>query len=447
MHTIDLRNWHVVRRLGVLAILAAMSLAPAPAWGQLFGRPVSQPFFDFPNWARFSDCRPKPLAWGYDPFPDYGPVDCACDMPPTVACEVDFVAHRPSDWYAMAEFAPLTLDYQDGYKIAQVGPTAVSPFGPTVLTTNDLNPEFDAGGKFTLGRRVFDCYRIEATYLGSYDWQSSAIATNSDLSVPEIPAVPGIDFNEDGDFADPSDTPPIPAVPANPASVGNLSTFLSGFPNPAVDYFDGNFAASIAFESSFHSVEANIRYYAAMPPGPFDVSYLVGFRHLRINEQFNFVGQSQFLPASGVVADITNDLQVNTENELYGLQIGIQAQCLKTTRWWLDVDLKGGIYNNSTSVVTDFSQINVGGADAFGGGSAVSDRTAWVGDFTVALNWQMTPNCAFRVGYQGIFISGLALAPDNAVNNADLVLTDVVRLDDGGELAYHGPTIGLIWMR
>jgi hypothetical protein len=33
------------------------------------------------------------------------------------------------------------------------------------------------------------------------------------------------------------------------------------------------------------------------------------------------------------------------------------------------------------------------------------------------------------------------------VNNADLVLTDVVRLDDGGELAYHGPTIGLIWMR
>ncbi|MCI0358957.1 MAG: BBP7 family outer membrane beta-barrel protein [Planctomycetaceae bacterium] len=429
MHTNLPRDTHVVRRLGVLALVAvlafgAIALWPATAWGQLYGRPVAQPCFDFPNWARWSHCRPGPLPWGYEVFPDYGPVDCAYGHD-SVACEVDFVAHRPSDWYAMAEFAPLTLDYQEGFKIAQVGPTAATPFGPTVLTTNDLRPEFDAGGKFTLGRRIFDCYRIEGTYLGLYDFQDVAIVTNTDLSIP------GVDLNDDGDFTDAGESAPIPA------SIGNLSTFLSGFADPAVPGLDANTQVAIAFESSFQSAEFNVRYYAAMPPGPFDVSYLVGFRYLRIHEQFNFVGEAVF------PAVVTNDLQVNTENDLYGVQIGIQALCLKTTRWWLDVDIKGGIYNNSTSVLTDFQQTGSPG----GGGFVERDRTAWVGDITVALNWQMTPTCAFRVGYQGIFINGLALAPDNAINNADLILTDTARLDDSGELAYHGPTIGLVWVR
>ena len=38
-----------------------------------------------------------------------------------------------------------------------------------------------------------------------------------------------------------------------------------------------------------HSGEVNLRYWADMPPGPFDVSYLVGARYMRINEQYNFV--------------------------------------------------------------------------------------------------------------------------------------------------------------
>ena len=126
MHTNLARGTHVVRRLGVLALLAtaalaAVALSPATAWGQLYGRPVAQPFFDFPNWARWSDCRPGPLAWGYDVFPGYGPIDCgACDMPDSVACDVDFVAHRPSTWYASADFVPMTMDYGSDTAIARV---------------------------------------------------------------------------------------------------------------------------------------------------------------------------------------------------------------------------------------------------------------------------------------------------------------------------------------
>jgi hypothetical protein len=399
MHTIDSRNWHVVRRLGVLAILAAMSLAPAPAWGQLFGRPVAQPFFDFPNWARWSDCRPKPLAWGYDPFPGYGPTDCACDMPPSVACPGDWVAHRPSTWYATADYAPLTLDYLDGFPIASIGPT-----GPVVLSSEDLRPEFDSGAKVTVGRRIFDCYRIEGTYMGSYDWQDFRVVTNDDLN----------------DGLEP----------------GNLSTFLSDFADPAIDGLDGNSLVEASFESSMHSAEINLRYWADMPPGPFDVSYLVGVRHMRINEQFNFFSESA-LPGPG---GTENDLQFNTENNMWGLQIGIQGSCLKTARWWLDLDLKGGIYNND--MLLDSSFIQNGTETAL---STERARTSWVGDISVVANWQMTPQCTFRIGYQCLFVNGIALAQEQDVGP---LFTDTPGpIDDAGRLCYHGPLIGLTWMR
>src|SRR5687768_5008855 len=111
-------------RLAILALFAGLCMAPATALGQLYGRPVAQPFFDFPTWARFSDCRPGPLPWGYDVFPEYGPLDCPCDMPPSVACPGDWVAHRPSTWYASADFAPLTIDHLRGFDLVSAPPDA-----------------------------------------------------------------------------------------------------------------------------------------------------------------------------------------------------------------------------------------------------------------------------------------------------------------------------------
>ena len=88
-----------------LAILLALALAsPAaaqstqPVWWpamSLYGRPVSQPFFEFPTWARFSYCRPAPLAWGYDPFVNYQPCDGAMGYN-TINCPGGFVAHVPA---------------------------------------------------------------------------------------------------------------------------------------------------------------------------------------------------------------------------------------------------------------------------------------------------------------------------------------------------------------
>jgi hypothetical protein len=393
-----------------IALLLAGSLLPLAmansAQGQfLYGRPVAQPCFDFPTWARFSNCRPGPMAWGYEVFPDYGPRDCACNdcgVPPSVACPGDFVAHRPTDWYATADLAPLTIDYGDGFVVARI------PEGPVVLTTNDLRPEFDSGGKFTIGRRIFDCYRIEGTYLGAYDWEDQRLVTNDEL-------------NEDD-------------------GVGNLSTFLSGFADPPIPGLDGNNLVSIAMQSSMQSAEINVRYWANMPPGPFDVSYLVGARYFRIRDQFNFFGQAD-VDGDPPFDDTTNDVQFNTANDMWGVQLGIAGAFLKTTRFWCDFDLKGGIYSNEASQTTSYLLDGV----EQGPFSVTRNRTSWVGDLSIVGNWQMTPRIVLRAGYQAIFMNGVVMGQDQV--QSPLVNNIPGPIDDAGNVAYHGPILGLTWIR
>jgi hypothetical protein len=391
---------HCLAALIVLAFAAPLAAqSTQPVWWppfSMYGHPVSQPFFDFPTWARYSYCRPAPLAWGYDPFPDYGPCDPGAAMGyPSVACPGNFVAHRPSAWYGSADFAPLTVDHLDGFPLARLGPT-----GPVALSTEDLRTEFAAGGKYTIGRRIFDCYRVEGTYLGFHSWNDQRLVTNND--------------------------------PFALGGTGNLSTFLSGFADPPTAGLDGaNFVAA-SIRSEFQSGEFNVRYWGDMPPGPLDVSFLVGVRYMRIAEEFQFNSQAA-LPAPG---GTTTDLQSDVTNDMWGAQIGIEFAVLVTTRWWFDFDLKGGIFNDRVEL-TSIGDLN-------GTSTLITDtrdRTAWVGDLCLTANWQMTPNWVFRAGYQAIFINGVSLAQDQLVST--LFNNAIGPLNDKGKVAYHGPLLGL----
>jgi hypothetical protein len=76
-------------------------------------------------------------------------------------------------------------------------------------------------------------------------------------------------------------------------------------------------------------------------------------------------------------------------------------------------------------------------------GAAERDCTAFVGDISVVANWQMTPSWTFRIGYQALS-STVWLAQDQVV--APLVPLGQA-LDDTGEICFHGPIIGLTWIR
>jgi hypothetical protein len=427
-------RWLAALLLFVLLCSAAPARGQAPYNGQagvtngLYGRPTAQPFFDFPNWARFSNCRPGPLPWGYEVFPGYGDCAGACSCVHSVGCPGEFVVHRPSDWYASADFAPLTFNYGANQVMAR----AFSPFVPAVpgidnsvpadgdfidpgdvlpiaaipafigqgaLSTSDLRPEFDAGGKYTVGRRVFDCYRLEGTFLGTYEWETSANATD-------------------------------------PA--GNLSSILGGFTDVENPTFDNNTEIFIAQQGRLWSAEANLRYWIDMPPGPFDVSCSVGARYFSIDDRFR-------LHSTNNLGE--NDVLSETRNRMLGVQIGTCGDFMIHPRYWISVDLKGGMYNNEINLNYNLDSFDPAEDRTFVG---FRQRTAWVGELAIVGHWQITPNMVFNLGYQAIGIDGLALGFENVANQPFLNGINpppTTQFDDSGQIVYHGPIIGLLWQR
>lgn len=312
------------------------------------------------------------------------------------------------DWYAISELVPLTRDAHE-LNFQSVGPTR-----NFVLGTSQFEPEFDAGARATLGRTLGDCYRIEASYLGSYSWSDSA-------------AVRNVDANALG-------------------GTGNLFSPFSNFGNPAaIPGIDFNNFASIRFSSNLNSVELNIRRRLDLPPSRYaraEASFLVGARYMKIDEQFDYLSIT-----GAPAAATTNQITVNTDNDMIGVQSGVLAQILVHPRGWLDLEGKGAIMHNGAGQNTTFRTTDPNGGTVAVLGNADKDRTAFLADLSATFNYQLAPAWTFRVGYNAMWLSGLALAHENVIQDINILRLGPASLNHQGEVAYHGPTIGLVWVR
>jgi hypothetical protein len=370
-----LASWVTSRHfLLATSLLAALLATAGQANGQISGRPVAQPYFDYDWHARFDNCRWPPAYWGFDPYAVW---DDDCDEE-TGECRSGFIAHRPNDWYVAADFLPLTYDPYYDVELARFGPA-----GPTALSTSDLDQEFDSGMRIVVGRTIWGCYQLEGAYQGSYSWADAAAVSD-----------PG----------------------------GTLSSFLSGFAA------DAGTSASTSIYTAMQTAEFNARAWLDLPPGPFDVSVLLGVRYMNIDETFSFGFDGATDPAI-----------VQTENNLWGVQLGIDLKWLVHPRAYVDFDAKGAMCNNDLSA----SIRDAGAAPRF----AFDDKTAFLGDLVLTLNWQVTPSWSIRAGYQAIFLTGLALGPDNLQANRDFLAAGPVQLDDRREAVFHGPVLGVMWAR
>lgn len=388
----------VAMGVGLVGLRPLAGQVTQPAWHppmSLYGRPIASPYYDFPTWSRYTNCRPAPLTWGFEACPDYGVGDGSEHGYPTVNCPGDFVAHRPSSWYGSAEFAPAALDFQNTRDIAALGTS-----GPIVLSTADLRLGLDAGGRFTIGRRLFGCYRLEGTYWGFFQWKDYAAVQDS----------------------------------SGTGGTGTLSTLLSGgFGNAAVPGLDDNSFVSIQQRTKMNNAELNLLYWIDMPPGPFDVSLLVGGRYLELKDQFNLVA---------INALQENRLQVDTLNPLWGLQVGLAGDWLLAPRMWVNFTIKGGIATNEASLRTTYARIDGGTTTTVL--SADQNRTTFFGDLSLTANFQVTPWLVARIGYQALFLDGLAVASDNIPTNETLLITGPAQIDARTNAAIHGPVIGLM---
>jgi hypothetical protein len=308
-------------------------------------------------------------------------------------------ADNPVNWYAMGELMPLRRDSGRWFEFASRGAAPA----PIILRSGDrdFEDDFDAGARVVVGRALGDWYRLEAVWIGSYQWDDTAAVRD-------------------------------------PA--GNIYTPFSNFGRGPTAGVDPAEFASISFSSQLHNVELNLRRAIAVPPSYVEASFLVGARYMRLEEDFRLV-TSNSMPGP---ATIVNDVAVAADNDLLGVQIGLLTQFRVHPRGWVDFDAKAALFANDASQQTVYQNTNNNGIETTSLGAADDETTAYLGDLSLTFNYQCSRALTFRVGYNAWFLAGVALGPDNFERDINLLRLGPRSVDHRGRIVYHGPSIGLV---
>ncbi|UUO09319.1 hypothetical protein M4951_10980 [Blastopirellula sp. J2-11] len=278
--------------------------------------------------------------------------------------------------------------------------------GATVLNSNQLNFDNEAGVRFMMNWICFAGSTLEVSYMGIGNWASSSTATGA----------------------------------------GNLYSPLSNFgSDPLGGYSESDMSnlANLSMSNRFDTVEINLKRGWTGAGCWFQGSWWGGFRYFRLSEDSNYVTQG----ASGSM-----NYACNTDNDMYGAQLGGDLTTRLTTRLSLSGFLECGIYGNRGVQSTTILLNNAGGtATVFE--TAAANRASMVTEGGVHGNFKITPNMALKLGYQVVYVNGVALAMDNynfttGLGAAPAALASRgVLVDDNGSALYHGLTGGfeLVW--
>jgi hypothetical protein len=335
----------------------------------------------------------EPYSPGWLPGPD------GCPKP-----EIYYVSPR-GRWYVMAEGIALKRDASDERIFATIGdPDTVA------LSTSNQRFEFEGGLKALVGHQLNDYYAIEASYFGLMTWDAQAAVR--DVSVNGL------------------------------GTTGNLFSPFSNFGDSAgIAGLDFNTLASIRTVSSLDNFEVNVRQRIDTVPEPFQASVLYGVRYMNIRERFEYRTQS-FSPA---VAGAENAVNVHTGNDAIGFQIGGALEARIEPRGWINFEVKGAILHNSADQASDYTFGPLAGPQTTINGARDEDRTAFVGDVSLSFMYQFSRRLVGRIGYQSIWVDGVALASENFESNVNLLTLGPPQLVHDGGLVYHGPFAGLLY--
>ena len=150
--------------------------------------------------------------------------------------------------------------------------------------------------------------------------------------------------------------------------------------------------------SAMHSLEGNVTWWN----GYRGVIFLAGVRYIRLHESFSARG---FSPAGG---SIENDYW-DTANNMIGGQLGLRVDFLEffgrtAGPWLFDGHVRGGIFHNEIT-----SKMSRTGTDLFRSGS---NETAYAVQGGANIGYWLSSNIAITAGYEALWLSGVALAPN-----------------------------------
>jgi hypothetical protein len=290
-------------------------------------------------------------------------------------------------------------------------------FQGVALESDDFGGfEYAPGFKATAARLVGPGTNVEVTYFGSFNWSSAAVAR------------------------------------ANNNLYSVLSNFgLLGLPDGYVET-DVADRHEIAYSSDLNNIEVNLRRRWVSPSCRLHSSMLMGIRYVRLEEDFKYRTRVRRIdPFSGpVVAGM--DYLVKTKNDMLGYQLGGELWLCVLPAWSIGADLKAGFYGNHARQKTS--------SDSFLEGDAArplfieSDgitSAAFVGEANLQAFYKVSSRLTLRCSYQFLYLSSVALAPENFNTVASSVTigeeqrTRTPFTNNGGSVFYHGFDAGLEW--
>jgi hypothetical protein len=312
------------------------------------------------------------------------------------------------------------------------------PFHADLLNNRSANYDMAPGYYVTIGRYLGRDSQdrddfFEFTYWGMNSWNDSAFVNGQRLTQQN-------------------------ATTGRTITFGSLDSPFPGY----VGGFNRVDTQSIDIHSEMHNFEWNLRlrprgrpdqlvmqpngrWKRECTPGAY-MSYLAGIRFMTIDDGINWL-------ASGVIDDSANPAgpqnvsgryNNRTENNLLGLQIGADL-IFRRCKWSWGVHSKVGPYVNFARGVQNV-QTNAAG-DPFSTVTlnshfdTMKQEVALVGEVGFEANYKFTPNLTGRVAYDFMWITGLALAPEQF----QLTSTPGNVMNMNGNIFSHGLTMAAEW--
>ena len=270
-----------------------------------------------------------------------------------------------------------------------------------------LNQSEELGGRTILAFDLFSSFDMELLWMGGFDWSEGAradSATNSLFSV----------------FSDFGITPPQGFVETDQATTHTL-----------------------LYESELDNWEMNFRWRWSHTTNPWTGAWVLGVRYLKLVEKFRHTtfASAHTDPITGFPRGPgAMDYIVDTTNDLVGFQMGAEVMTSPLQSLLIGVDGKVGIYGNHAVADTDITATSIPGGLTE---EQEGDKAAFIGEVSAMALYRIYKEVYVRLGYEGLFIQGVALAPSNFNTASPFTPGRPQVYSNNGHVFYHGWYAGL----
>ncbi len=367
----------------------------------------------------------RPLA----PLPSPLMDDLALDCNYPAVTESTGTWLRRGLWYADLEGIVMTRTWNDNnVTLIGEGPTIFDRTGIRVPAGNptgvngqigESSPGWDGMPRLTIGRFLFRDQRnrdhtAEMAIFGGAEWNeevSVQSATNQRLFVPDVLHQGRTNFTG-----------------ANASNFAYSSRFNS---------WEWNYQVNERMDKDRVELQPTGEWVRKASPG-WTRQDLAGLRYFNLDESVNWFA-SDITP---VGANTNGTYRIRTSNDMFGFQLGY-GLTYEADRWNLSAGGKMGAYvNNATTSgnlafsATDATVNDTVSQNNFA--TATRENTvSYFSQWDITLRYHLRPNLSLRFGWEGLYVTAAALAPNQV--NFNPVSTSI---GVTGDVFYNGVTFG-----